>query len=137
MRGEVEIDLTEDGTRKARLVYEDGLLQYVTESHINSETGEPCGGTVWVSYEPKSNWGYKGEEWEVLDDRPDHLTLTPSINCSGCKSHGYITDGRWGNSVGWEKKKELFAIQPKWKRWRETQEGHPFAQANRSVKPRS
>jgi hypothetical protein len=31
--------------------------------------------------------------WDVIQREP--LTLTPSLLCTACGSHGYITDGRW------------------------------------------
>ena len=31
--------------------------------------------------------------WHVVSKDP--LTLTPSLLCTGCGTHGFITDGRW------------------------------------------
>jgi hypothetical protein len=31
--------------------------------------------------------------WTVVSTDP--ITLTPSLLCTGCGTHGFITDGRW------------------------------------------
>jgi hypothetical protein len=33
------------------------------------------------------------DEWQVIKD--NSLTLQPSIQCSTCTFHGFITDGHW------------------------------------------
>ncbi len=36
---------------------------------------------------------HSGGTWRVVQQDP--LTVVPSINCLGCGTHGWITDGRW------------------------------------------
>lgn len=40
----------------------------------------------------------EGRIWQLVDARPEHLTLVPSIDCSrgasGCTFHGWVQDGK-------------------------------------------
>lgn len=87
----VEVDLKEDN-RKAVLQYDDdGKLISLYEYHETPD-GEPCGGSIFLTYE---DVGYKTDEWQIVDDTPENITIKPSINCDRCPSHGYIDKGGW------------------------------------------
>lgn len=46
-------------------------------------------GSAWAnSFKPEQEVG-----WDVLQKEP--LTLSPSILCRACGSHGYIREGKW------------------------------------------
>ncbi len=36
---------------------------------------------------------HSGGTWRVVQAEP--LTVVPSIHCTACGTHGWITDGRW------------------------------------------
>lgn len=63
----------------------------ISEWHLKSD-GQWCSG--WVSFKG-SAWAknFPDTGWDVVQQEP--LTLTPSILCRVCGSHGYITQGRW------------------------------------------
>lgn len=67
-----------------RVIVEHNKITAITEYHMF--LGAPCGGMIPVGGE---------DGWNVRDPRPDNFTLTPSINCTECPSHGLIENGRW------------------------------------------
>jgi hypothetical protein len=76
-----------------RVEYE-GEPAGINESHRRPD-GAWCRG--WVPFKG-SKWETQFranpiQSWEVVQQEP--LTLTPSIACRVCGSHGHITDGKW------------------------------------------
>jgi hypothetical protein len=66
----------------------DGELYGVNEFHPDPQMpSEPCGGWVPV------NRNGDDRHWTLVSEHP--LTLSPSLRCGRCPSHGYIRDGRW------------------------------------------
>lgn len=67
----------------------------ITEWHRKRD-GTWCQG--WVAFNG-SQWAlaFKGnpafQGWDVVQWEP--LTLSPSIQCRACGSHGHITNGKW------------------------------------------
>lgn len=57
--------------------------------------GSWCRG--WVAFNGAA-WarGFSGtafQGWDIVQSEP--LTLTPSLQCRACPSHGFITGGKW------------------------------------------
>lgn len=67
----------------------------INEWHKKPDGAWCCG---WVAFNG-SAWarGFQGvpdwQGWDVVQREP--LTLTPSILCRSCGSHGHITNGQW------------------------------------------
>lgn len=48
----------------------------------------------YVSFNVESEyWVPRSPHWDVLSVEP--LTLSPSLQCTACPSHGYIRNDRW------------------------------------------
>ncbi len=66
-----------------------GLVQ----SHPG-EDGEPCAGPIYFDLpEMRAMWPGIDVLWQVEAWEP--LTLSPSLLCVDCGSHGFIRGGRW------------------------------------------
>ena len=84
------IEIGEGRTLMPYVRTEDGPIIGYIETHPNTQTGEPCSGSVWTDREAS---GEGGPLWTVV--QADPLTLTPSIACRTCGNHGFVRDGRW------------------------------------------
>lgn len=66
-----------------------GLIEW----HIAPGIGAQCGGAVLFDL-PGVAEKFPGRPlWQVQSYDP--LTLTPSLLCTTCGHHGFITEGRW------------------------------------------
>lgn len=81
------------------------------------QTGEPPdfgidddGKHLWWSHDCQVDWNGDGTDVSLIRTEPqfltisgwgwrvqsvDPLTVTPSIFCTGCLTHGFIKDGKW------------------------------------------
>lgn len=57
---------------------------------IHFEFTHQCKSRVDTSILPNA---YDAGSWKVVQQEP--LTVTPSINCTECGTHGFITEGKW------------------------------------------
>ena len=68
-----------------------GQLWGIRERH-RKDDGSWClsegGGAIHFNRESGINSG-----WDLVTLEP--LTITPSLQCLNCPSHGFITDGKW------------------------------------------
>jgi hypothetical protein len=62
----------------------------IHEWHKTPE-GRWCVG--YVPFDVDTEWRTKGPHWEVVSLEP--LTLSPTLLCTACTSHGFIREGRW------------------------------------------
>lgn len=69
-------------------MYRDGVLFGVDEWHRN-QRGEWCSGWVPIKTAGRTDDRY----WDLVSEQP--LTLSPSLQCTACPSHGWIRDGAW------------------------------------------
>lgn len=73
--------------------YEDDKRTAINDCHLNKD-GKECAGFIpfkdgaWAK-----KFNNKITAWDVVSLEP--LTLTPSILCTACGDHGFITDGKW------------------------------------------
>lgn len=70
----------------------EGEVAGINDWHLKSD-GEWCVG--WVSFKGAA-WHRSMPQtagWDVIQREP--LTLSPSLLCRGCGSHGFIQNGRW------------------------------------------
>lgn len=56
-------------------------------------TGEACVGSITFEGAVQNRLEPDGPKWTVVGWEP--LTVTPSLLCTLCGDHGFITDGRW------------------------------------------
>lgn len=61
--------------------------------HPNAKDGPPCAGYVHFRGRPDRRSGENRPAWEIVQDEP--LTLSPSLLCRTCGSHGFIRNGKW------------------------------------------
>ncbi len=62
------------------------------DSHVKSD-GSPCsGGSVLFDVAENDDFP-DAAKWQVISEEP--LTLSPSLLCRICGSHGWIRDGVW------------------------------------------
>ena len=62
------------------------------DSHLKPD-GSPCSGGSIV-FDLPQNADFPGHDrWQVISEEP--LTLSPSLLCRACGSHGWIRDGAW------------------------------------------
>jgi len=54
--------------------------------HTRPDNGQPCCGCL--SWDPED-----ANHWTLIAREP--LTLSPSLNCTACKRHGWIENGKW------------------------------------------
>lgn len=79
---------------------EGAVLIGVHERHHSldpDKVGQWCGGYVRFTNVPEAllaNERYGGQALHELV-QADPLTISPSLGCRGCPSHGYIRDGAW------------------------------------------
>jgi hypothetical protein len=82
----------------------DGQLVGLTEYHPKGPNASPgakyCGGYIaWVSRpaKPGGEAAWVGKHRLIAGGPGDeqHLTVTPSLLCRHCPSHGFIRDGQW------------------------------------------
>lgn len=71
-----------------RMYYEGGWVG-IHEWH-KTPAGEWCVG--WIPF-ANTAWKAGGETWDVQSLDP--LTISPSLLCRGCGSHGFIRGGVW------------------------------------------
>lgn len=67
------------------------IVGYI-ERHPRPDTGEECSGFLWTD---ATSRGYEVGKplWTVVMEEP--LTLSPSVLCRTCGTHGFIQAGRW------------------------------------------
>ncbi len=64
----------------------DGILLAIHWRHGTGHCAEADNNFV-------STTNYMGDGWTIVSEDP--LTLSPSLLCTICKTHGYIRNGRW------------------------------------------
>jgi len=52
-----------------------------------------CHAELFGTYRDVTYMPHSGGTWRVV--QADPLTVSPSINCLGCGTHGFITNGEW------------------------------------------
>jgi hypothetical protein len=70
-------------THLVEWITQKGIIVGFFFTHPHSETKEECGGYVPLGK----------DDWHIRKFYP--LTISPSIDCNACKSHGNIVDGKW------------------------------------------
>lgn len=70
--------------------YKDGRELGIFEAHTNLKDGSRCEGVVFWDRADSTN---ERPIWLLACREP--LTLKPSIQCSVCGNHGFITEGMW------------------------------------------
>jgi hypothetical protein len=68
------------------LLCEDGVHFDWTHDCVPPYSGTEPGSTT-------TTMPHSGGTWRVVQQEP--LTVQPSINCTACGTHGWITDGKW------------------------------------------
>lgn len=86
-----QIDL--GGGHRLTKVISGGKFAGFVEIHPmkGSQAGAECSGSLPVKGGPWDKGDGKG--WTVETEEP--LTLSPSVQCTICDTHGYIRAGRW------------------------------------------
>lgn len=75
---------------------EDMVRTGIVENHRTAD-GMTCGGYVGVARPLNpSEFEANAPIWKVESFEP--LTLSPSVQCPRCGSHGFIQEGRWVNA---------------------------------------
>lgn len=78
---EISYYTDEEGTRV-------GLIDW----HLRPDGSECSGGSVLFDI-PQNTYAPGRAVWQVISTDP--LTLSPSLLCTRCGSHGWIRDGAW------------------------------------------
>lgn len=67
----------------------------LVEAHRRTDGSVCAGHLYWV--DPQPNWSDTHPLWSFAQSGPgEHdITLTPSILCTPCQHHGFITAGKW------------------------------------------
>lgn len=95
-----EYSVIEDGKRisvtyydKDREIPEGAVFIGIHEHHKSTHNPELwCGGYLRFQNVPEAvEAGHALHD--LVSEKP--LTIAPSLGCRGCKSHGYIRDGKW------------------------------------------
>lgn len=80
--GDQSIDLGNGHTlRPSR---NEGILYGFHETHPRPDNGQACIGYIPVGH---------SDEWTL--EAEDPITLSPSVLCRICGTHGFIRDGKW------------------------------------------
>ncbi len=61
--------------------------------HHTAADGSPCRGSIIFDIPQNADWPASAPKWDLISEDP--LTLSPSILCRACGSHGWIRDGVW------------------------------------------
>lgn len=83
-------DATSLGEGHAYKFFQDASGQRIGlfEWHRTPEGTWCCGGVYFEGADERHQSQWKVETWEPL-------TLSPSLLCGNCTSHGFIRDGKW------------------------------------------
>lgn len=65
-------------------------------THKRPDNGEDCLGAITFEGAVQAEVSPDGPRWTVYNLDP--LTLSPSLLCKKCGSHGFIRDGKWVNA---------------------------------------
>lgn len=78
-----------------RILYADykGEVAGINEYHLKADSTWCSGWIVFKGSAWDKEFSTPITNWDVVQREP--LTLSPSILCHTCGSHGYIRDGRW------------------------------------------
>lgn len=76
------------GRTLQRVDNSDGTVYGFIETHPRPDNGQPCEGGIALRTAE-----VKHPSWVV--ESVDPITLSPSILCKGCGTHGFVTDGKW------------------------------------------
>ena len=63
---------------------------FVEEHRDLRDPSRSCAGSGGIEGGPIAE---PGRSWKLKSREP--LTLTPSIQCTVCGNHGFVTDGKW------------------------------------------
>jgi hypothetical protein len=92
--GEPPADAIEIGPRnRIEFCEYQGETAGIMEWHLKPDGKWCCG---WIAFDGAAwarQFNGKITVWQVI--KRDPLTLTPSIRCRACGTHGHITGGRW------------------------------------------
>lgn len=66
----------------------------VLDDHTHFEWSHTCRGQITGEpFDDVTTMPHSGGTWQVVQVEP--LTVTPSINCTACGTHGWIRNGQW------------------------------------------
>lgn len=72
----------------AFITNQDGFVIGIIENHPTVSGGRCEGFVGW-----DAEYARPGKIWNLVKENP--LTLSPSIKCTTCGSHGFIREGKW------------------------------------------
>lgn len=96
----------DDPTTEPSYIALDDTHGYIPCAWTDPETGEHWDLAAITEYhrKPDGTWCYgfvqidgrympHADSWDLIQEEP--LTLSPSLLCRACGSHGFIREGRW------------------------------------------